>query len=108
MIKNVVVYPLLIASLIFGFGWNSTDHRQTYSIGNKSTIEASQSSEIIPNDIVQSMIDEVNLDRALTDLRRLTGVEPMCINGNCYSIMGRETGSEGLHWAKDYVYQDSH
>ena len=105
MIKNIFVYPLLITSLIFGFGWNSTDHRQTYFLDNKSAIVSGQSSEIIPNDIVQNMIEEVNLARALTDLRRLTGVEPICVNDDCYTIMGRETGSEGLQWAKDYVYQ---
>ena len=105
MIKIRFVYPLLITSMIFGFGRDSSTHRSSYSVRNNSIFEFSRPSEIIPIDIIQSMIEEVNLNRALTDLRRLTGVEPICIEADCYTIMGRETGSEGLRWAKEYVYQ---
>jgi len=55
--------------------------------------------------VVSGMIGLVNKDRALTDLRRLSGEEPICIHDGCHTIANRQTGSDGLHWAKDYVYE---
>ncbi len=54
-------------------------------------------------DLERRMIDQVDRDRALGDLRKLTGEEPVCINAACYTIANRKTGSEGLQWAKQYV-----
>jgi hypothetical protein len=61
--------------------------------------------EIRPKDVVWEMLEQVNHERVLTDLRQLTGEEPICTENGCYTITGRETGSEGLQWAKDYVYE---
>jgi hypothetical protein len=61
--------------------------------------------EISPKDVVWEMIERINQERVLTDLRRLTGEEPICTEKGCYTITGRETGSQGLQWAKDYVYE---
>ena len=61
--------------------------------------------EVVPQDIIRELIEQVDRERALTDLRRLTGVDPICTAKGCYTITGRETGSEGLQWAKDYVYE---
>ncbi len=105
MIKSFIIYPLLISSLIFGLRWNNGVQLITNSPNNLADYELNQSSNIVQNEIVQGMIEEVNLDRALTDLKQLTGVEPICINGDCHTITGRETGSAGLQWAKDYVYK---
>lgn len=55
---------------------------------------------------VRMMMLEVNRDRALRELRQLTGEEPICIRKGCFTIKNRETGSEGLRWAKDYVYEE--
>ena len=99
MRRLLIIYPTLIFSMIFGFGWRS-DNQGTLQIN-----ELNQPAQITPQPIVQEMIGQVNQERALTDLKRLTGVEPICLNGQCYSITGRETGSEGLQWAKDYVYE---
>jgi hypothetical protein len=95
----LIIYPTLIFSVIFGFGWR-IDNQGTLQVA-----EVHQPEQIIPQPIVQEMIGQVNQERSLTDLKRLTGVEPICLKGNCYSITGRETGSEGLQWAKDYVYE---
>ena len=57
-------------------------------------------------DPVWEMLSKVNLDRALTDLKLLTGEEPICIDNECYTIENRKTGSEGLRWAKKYAYQE--
>jgi hypothetical protein len=105
MKKIFVIYPILISSLILGFGWRTGYQKQPDSHGIQPALELSQPTDIIPLDIVKEMIGQVDQSRTLTDLKRLTGVEPICINSNCYTITGRETGSEGLQWAKDYVYE---
>jgi acetylornithine deacetylase/succinyl-diaminopimelate desuccinylase-like protein len=82
-----------------GFAWR---------IDNQGTLQVSevrQPEQIIPKPIVQEMIGQVNQERTLADLRRLTGEEPVCTSNGCYTITGRETGSIGLKWAKDYVYE---
>lgn len=55
--------------------------------------------------LIREMVAQVNQEHALTDLRRLTGMETICIQNNCHTITDRETGSEGLQVAKDYVVQ---
>ncbi len=57
-----------------------------------------------PN-IIWDMIGEVSQERILSELRRLTGVDPICTSDGCYTIHGRETASEDLQWAKDYIYE---
>ena len=52
------------------------------------------------------MIGQVNKDRALADLRQLSGDVPICTKSGCYTITNRLDGSVGLHWAKDYIYQE--
>lgn len=66
--------------------------------------ELGQMTEISPTSVVREMLAEVNQDRALSDLRRLTGEEPICVSSGCYTITNRLTGSEGLQWAMDYLY----
>lgn len=61
---------------------------------------------IIPLDQVWDMLGQVNQDRALNDLRQLTGEEPLCISSSCYTITNRLTGSKGLDWAQDYLYEN--
>ena len=57
----------------------------------------------LSDEIVREMLEKVSIDRALVDLRRLTGEDPICIESRCYTITDRGTGSEGLAWAKKYV-----
>jgi len=54
-------------------------------------------------DYVPAMIAQVSRERALTDLRRLTGEEQICSAGSCYTIRNRQTGSVGLQKAEAYV-----
>jgi hypothetical protein len=107
MRKALIFLPVIILGLTFGIGLKIDDQElPIYKVSQPVNANFfSQPTEIIPLDIVQEMIGQVDQARALTDLKRLTGVEPICINDNCYTITGRETGSEGLQWAKDYVYQ---
>jgi hypothetical protein len=61
---------------------------------------------ITPTATVWEMLAEVDRDRAVADLRRLTGEEPLCISSGCYTITHRLTGSEELGWAMDYLYEN--
>lgn len=54
-------------------------------------------------DLIWEALGQVKLDRAITDLRRLSGVEPICLGSKCFTIHNRLTGSSDLQWAKDYV-----
>ncbi|MCE5257567.1 MAG: M28 family peptidase [Chloroflexi bacterium] len=56
-----------------------------------------------PSDIVWEALASINRDRALTDLRRVTGGEPICGSSDCYTVTNRPTGSEGLGRVKAYV-----
>jgi hypothetical protein len=68
--------------------------------------ELNLAAQIPPTEVVWEMLGQVNRDRALSDLRQLTGEEPLCVSTGCYSITNRLTGSEGLDWAMDYVYEN--
>lgn len=57
-------------------------------------------------DFVREIMGQVHKGRIVTDLKRLTGIEPICTSKGCRTITGRETGSEGLQWAKDYIYEE--
>jgi len=114
-------YRVLI-SLIFGIVLASACHEQTESKATQTVfstdvnptlpISTAATEELDPAkvtpdpNIIWEMIGEVNQERILTDLRRLTGVDPICTSNGCYTITNRETGSEGLQWAKDYVYEE--
>jgi hypothetical protein len=65
--------------------------------------EFDKPTEIPPIDVEWEMLRQVNKDRALTDLRKLTGEEPICNDNGCYTISNRLTGSEGLQWVKKYI-----
>jgi hypothetical protein len=77
----------------------------TEASANPLPNKLSHTEEISPLDVVQDMLGQVNKDRALSDLRMLTGIDPICIDSECHRIVNRETGTEGLQWAKDYVYE---
>ena len=104
MSKLLFLYPTLILSMFIGIIGKANIHL-TAEIPNSNAIQINQDAVIIPQEIIQEMIDQVDQVRALTDLRRLTGVEPICTANGCTTISGRETESEGLQWAKDYIYE---
>ena len=97
-----ILIPVFLIFTLFGASYSSTgypDANYGERLDNQEVPNA-----IIPSGTVEEMIAEVSQERIQTDLKRLTGVEPICLDGECYLIHGRETGSEGLQWAKDYVY----
>jgi len=56
--------------------------------------------------IVSEIVRQVNRDRALNDLRQLSGEIPICVGTACNTIADRLTGSIGLKWAMDYLYEN--
>jgi hypothetical protein len=61
---------------------------------------------VTPDPIVGEMLRQVDRDRTLSDLRQLTGEIPICVGTACNTISDRFTGSIGLEWAMDYLYED--
>lgn len=59
--------------------------------------------QVNTNRSVWVMIGQVNQSRILSDLRKLTGAESICLDHGCYTISDRKTGSLGLIWAEDYI-----
>jgi hypothetical protein len=76
------------------------------SITRSSVPPVPSEPENSPVDDVWEMIGQVDINRAMNDLRKLTGEAPTCIEGECHTIQNRLTGSEGLQWAKEYVYSE--
>jgi acetylornithine deacetylase/succinyl-diaminopimelate desuccinylase-like protein len=72
----------------------------------QNTLAFSNNPDLNPSNIIRELLEEINRDRALTDLRKLTGEEPICIHSDCYTITNRLTGSNGLYWAKKYIYEE--
>jgi hypothetical protein len=58
---------------------------------------------VTPLPVVRDMLGRVDRDRALGDLRRITGEAPICPGADCYTVTNRLTGSTGLRWATDYL-----
>ena len=78
----------------------------TLSQSEENTLQPSPVSTIQPMEIVQKMLEQVNEERILKDIRQLTGIEPICVDKECYTVKNRYTGSKGLRWAKAYLYKE--
>lgn len=68
-------------------------------------VDSNSFSEVVPLVSVHTLIAKVDQGRVMTDLRRLSGEEPICFGQRCSTIVNRDTGSEGLQWAKEYIRQ---
>jgi len=101
-------YPTILLGLVFGVGLLAICQKQAEyrDVPPVSITELGQTTVISPTQVVWEMLGQVNQDRALNDLRQLTGEQPICAAGVCYTITNRLTGSEGLHWAMDYISQN--
>ena len=108
MKKILIVYSTLFLCVIFSAGRSAPyqSHEAHKEPTPVSIIEPSHTTATLPIDVVWEMLGQISLDRAWTDLRQLTGEEPICTHDGCYTITNRRTGSEGLQWAKDYVHEE--
>ncbi len=103
-----VFFSIILVILIFGIGLQAdypnlpkNDSSQVLSVNY-----ASPTIEITPLNAVREMIGQVNQERVLTDLRKLTGAAQICLDHGCYTITDRFTGGAGLQWAKDYIEEE--
>ena len=102
------LYSIILVGFLIGIGCPATLQQQR-GYGEALTVyakELSQATVLSPLDLIWEMIGQVDGERALTDIRKLSGEEAICIAETCYTILNRRTGSVGLEWAKDYVYQE--
>jgi len=56
---------------------------------------------------VEDLLDRVDADRALDDVRQLSGDAPLCLSTGCDTITNRLTGSDGLERAVDYIVEST-
>jgi hypothetical protein len=98
----------ILFGLLFAVGLTSACQEQAEYRGMRpvSARELSQATVISPTEVVWEMLGQVNRERALSDLRRFTGEEPMCAGTDCYTITNRLTGSEGLQRTTDYISKE--
>ncbi|MGW8178308.1 MAG: M28 family peptidase, partial [bacterium] len=68
--------------------------------------EVKLTASINPTETIWEMLAKVDQNRAMEDLRRLTGEDPLCINAGCYTITHRLTGSDNLSRTMEYLYEN--
>lgn len=61
---------------------------------------------MMPSPIVREMLVRVDKDRALGSLRQLDGESEICLDSGCHTISDRQTSSEGLRRAMDYLHEN--
>jgi hypothetical protein len=104
---TLMFFPTILIALILGIGFRK-DYQKLSEYGifqPVNTNDQIRTTIISPIEAVWAMIGQINQERVLTDLRRLTGEEQICLVYGCYTINNRLTGSQGLQWAKDYIYE---
>ncbi len=108
MKKLLLFIPAIALAVAVGIGFSgdlATRLVRHFFPPQPTVIVLPKTSNIVTSDVVWAMIGQVDQDRLLTDLRRLTGAEQICLDHGCYTVTDRETGSIGLQWVKDYVYE---
>lgn len=108
MKRTVLVFFIIIFGLISPIQ-SLRDVQPSMVSGDITPLPARASksdfSVFTPISTVSKILTQINQERVLADLRKLTGEEPICNTDGCYTISNRLTGSEGLRWAKTYVYE---
>jgi hypothetical protein len=102
----LILCAIILLGLLVRSGWTSDQQEQPQYGRTQAAPEPGHLAATPPTDVVRALLGEVNLDRALTDLRRLTGEEPVCTDSGCHTITSRLTGSDGLRWAKEYIHAE--
>jgi hypothetical protein len=106
--RTLAPCSIIVLGLIVGTGLISISQDQT-DVGTStpfSTRQISQTIVIPASDVIWEMLAQVNKNRVVNDLRRLAGEEPICLSTGCYTAANRQTTSEGLRWAMDYIHEN--
>lgn len=94
---------LILLSAISAVFLNATSLVPRSRISNAREDGTIAAAAIVRDPSVGELLQQVNRDRALNDLRQLSGETPMCVGAECTTISNRFTGSVGLGWAMDYL-----
>lgn len=105
-IKKLALCSAIAAALALGIGLMALAQDQGYNVGGAKISQSSQTTKVSPVEEIWEMLGQVSKTRVVDDLRRFTGEEPICTSAGCYTAANRLTGSEGLHRAMDYIYED--
>ncbi len=95
ILSSIISASFLCANILIPWSWTG-----------QAQDEAAATTTAAPNPVVGQMLRQVNRDRALNDLRQLSGDIPICAGTECNTIANRRTGSIGLEWAMDYLYEN--
>ena len=106
--RTLALYSIIALAVVFGTGPIAIARVQASDADSVllSIARLSQTNVISPTNQFWEMLGQVDRSRAVADLRRLTGEEPICTNAGCYTAANRQTGSAGLRWATDYIYEE--
>lgn len=107
--KSLSTYPVTAFPEPDATGTGSPNEfsEQVTEVANTTDLSSATAQvSISTEEIFFQILEQVDLERVVKDLNQLTGEEPLCLEGDCYTIDGRETGSEGLSWAKRYIYRE--
>jgi hypothetical protein len=105
--RRIFLLPILVLCLIVGIGLlEDFPNLLVLLLSRPVTIEQTYTpTQLSTSSDVSAVINAVSKDRILTDLRRLTGADQVCLDHGCYTITNRVTGSVGLLWAEDYIIE---
>ena len=106
--RTLAMCSIIALALVFGTSMCSVRNNPR-ELGDSNTFSPRQSIQtlvISPQDAIREMLGQVSKERIVNDLRRLSGEEPICTSAGCYTAANRQTGSEGLRWAMDYIYEN--
>lgn len=108
MRSKVIPLFIIFTCLFFGIGSIGANQKEFEDQGTPpdNIYAGNFPSEVPPLYLVEKMLEQVNAERTQTSLRQLSGEEPVCTKNGCFSIKNRLTGSEGLQWAKEYIYEE--
>ncbi len=100
----MVRIALLLLSALLVFFLNATSLVTRSRAGDVQVHNAIAATTAVQDPVVGELLQQVNRDRALNELRQLSGEIPICVDTGCTTISNRFTGSIGLDWAMDYLH----
>jgi hypothetical protein len=102
MLKRRLIFLSTISAVLL----NAVSLVPWSCIGNAQENSTIAATAIVQDPIVGELLQQVNGDRALNDIRQLSGEIPVCVGTDCTTISNRFTGSIGLEWAMDYLHDN--
>lgn len=105
--RTLALCSIIAIAAILGTGLISRSQDRADDAGEALSpiTPLSHSVAVSPTDAIWDILGRVNRNRIVNDLHLLAGEQPICTSSGCYTAANRLTGSEGLRWAMDYIYE---